>query len=395
MRTKMDKFRVALIISLTNLLISSSIWAQSPEKMSYQAVIRNSSNQLVTNQSIGMQVSIVKDSANGTAVYIETQTPVTNANGLVSIEIGTGTTSNDFSVINWSNGPYFIKTETDPASGTNYTITGTSQLLSVPYALHAKTAETLTGEITETDPVYSTSLASGITATDTTNWNNKLDSETDPVFTAWDKDYNDLTNKPSNATTSTDGFMSASDKTKLSGLANVNITGGWGISVMGIYPNISISNAQSFYLGQEYLDGIIFYLYTDSYGNQHGLVVSKTETTAQWQSTTSATNANRTEDGPYNTGLMVNSPAKTWVEGLGTGWYLPSVDELSLLWQNRYHVDKTARAIGSTLLSTADNYWSSTEYQTLYAWGVSFIYGYTERSYSKTLSYRVRGVRSF
>jgi hypothetical protein len=119
-------------------LLTATLWAQSPEKMSYQAVIRNSSDQLVTNQQVGMQMSILQGSESGAPVYIETQTPTTNANGLVTIEIGTGTTTDNFSAINWANGPYFIKTETDPAGGTNYTITGTSQLLSVPYALYAE-----------------------------------------------------------------------------------------------------------------------------------------------------------------------------------------------------------------------------------------------------------------
>lgn len=141
---------------LAAILLTASVFAQSPEKMSYQAVIRNSSDVLVTNQQLGMQISILQGSASGTAVYVETQTPTTNANGLVSIEIGTGTVvSGDFTTIDWANGSYFIKTETDLNGGANYTITGTSQLLSVPYALHAKTAETVTGGITETDPVYS------------------------------------------------------------------------------------------------------------------------------------------------------------------------------------------------------------------------------------------------
>ncbi|NOZ46899.1 MAG: DUF1566 domain-containing protein [Chlorobi bacterium] len=174
---------------LAAVLLTASVFAQTPEKMSYQAVVRDASDNLVTNTAIGMQISILQGSASGTVVYIETQTPTTNANGLVTIEIGTGTTADDFSAIDWTNGTYFIKTETDPTGGTNYTITGTSQLLSVPYALHAKTAENVTGTITETDPVFGTSVAGGITETDTANWNNKLDSytETDPEFTAWDK----------------------------------------------------------------------------------------------------------------------------------------------------------------------------------------------------------------
>jgi uncharacterized protein (TIGR02145 family) len=158
-------------------LLTICVIAQPPEKMSYQAIIRDAGNNLVKDQAIGMQISILQGTVDGASVYTETQTPTTNSNGLVSIEIGTGTTSDDFSAIDWTNGPYFIKTETDPAGGTNYTITGTSQLLSVPYALHAKSAESLSGTLPETDPVYGSSAASGITASDITNWNNKLDNE--------------------------------------------------------------------------------------------------------------------------------------------------------------------------------------------------------------------------
>ncbi|MBE9469141.1 MAG: fibrobacter succinogenes major paralogous domain-containing protein [Bacteroidetes bacterium] len=157
---------------LIALLLTTTLLAQSPEKMSYQAVIRNSSDALVTNTQVAMQISILQASAIGTAVYVETQTPTTNVNGLITIEIGTGTTTDDFSTIDWANGSYFIKTETDPAGGTNYTITGTSQLLSVPYALHAKTAESVTGIISETDPVYTASQAVNIIASDITNLGN-------------------------------------------------------------------------------------------------------------------------------------------------------------------------------------------------------------------------------
>ena len=125
-----------LIITLVYLLIGSSIFAQAPQKMSYQAVIRNTSGALVTSTSVGMKISILQGTLAGTVVYAETQTASTNANGLVSLEIGSGTIIiGTFSGINWGNGPYFIKTQTDPLGGTNYTIVGSSQLLSVPYAL--------------------------------------------------------------------------------------------------------------------------------------------------------------------------------------------------------------------------------------------------------------------
>lgn len=155
---------------LAAVLLTATGWSQSPQKMSYQAVVRNSSNALITNTQIGMRVSILQGSPTGTLIYQEIYhpNPQTNVNGLVTIEIGGGIPLiGTFSNIVWSFGPYFLKTEIDPAGGTNYTITGTSQLLSVPFAFHAKTAETSN----ETDPLFSASSAYGITNSDINKWN--------------------------------------------------------------------------------------------------------------------------------------------------------------------------------------------------------------------------------
>ncbi|MFT4740814.1 MAG: hypothetical protein ACI9XJ_002613 [Marivirga sp.] len=142
----MKNIYILLILCITSL----SSFAQAPEKMSYQAIIRDNAGQLINNQSIGMRVSVLQGTANGSATYSETQSATTNANGLVSIEIGTGNvTVGTFSSIDWSNGPYFILVETDPTGAENYTIVGTSQLLSVPFALHAKTAETVINDAVE------------------------------------------------------------------------------------------------------------------------------------------------------------------------------------------------------------------------------------------------------
>ena len=138
-------------IILTSFFITTGLLAQVPEKMSYQAVVRNGDNQLVTNQAIGMQISILEGSSTGTPVYVETHATTTNGNGLVTLEIGSGLiVSGNFSAIDWAHGMYYIKAETDPEGNANYTITGTSQLLSVPYALHAKTADSVTKAISET-----------------------------------------------------------------------------------------------------------------------------------------------------------------------------------------------------------------------------------------------------
>ncbi|MBP8782465.1 MAG: DUF1566 domain-containing protein, partial [Paludibacteraceae bacterium] len=316
-------------------------------------VIRNSSEALVTNTTVGMQISILQGSASGTAVYVETQSPTTNANGLVSLEIGVGTVvSGDFTTIDWANGPYFIKTETDPTGGTSYTITSTSQLLSVPYALHAKTAESVTGGITETDPIFGASVASGITGTDTTNWNNKQDQ----------------------------------------------LTAGTNITIVGNTISATGGSSNDFYLGQDTLGGIVFYIYIGSDGNQHGLIVNKNESTAQWQSSGTTTNATRSWDGAYNTGLMTSSPAADYVNGLTDGgftdWYLPSIDELSILWHNRFHANNALNAGGFTLLSNNASCWSSTEDTATFAFYFDFSLGYASSSY-KTNTYSVRAVRAF
>ena len=127
-----------IILVLLFCITTTTFFGQAPQKMSYQAVIRDASNVLVTSTAVGMQISILQGTSTGSSVYVEKQVPTTNTNGLVSLEIGTGAVvSGNFATINWAAGPYFIKTETDPTGGTSYTITGTSQLSSVPYALYA------------------------------------------------------------------------------------------------------------------------------------------------------------------------------------------------------------------------------------------------------------------
>lgn len=117
------------------LLLPFSLFAQIPNKMSYQAIIRNSSSILLINQTVGIRISILQGSVNGNVIFEETHSVSTNASGLISIEIGSGINlSGSIASINWANGPYFLKTETDPAGGSSYSISGTTPLISVPYA---------------------------------------------------------------------------------------------------------------------------------------------------------------------------------------------------------------------------------------------------------------------
>lgn len=132
--------RILITLTLFFSMLSAA-FAQAPQKFTYQAVVRDAGNVLVASQAVGVRISILQGGANGTMVYQETHTAVTNANGLMTLQIGGGTVMNgDFAAIDWATGPYFLKIETDPTGGTNYTIEGTQQLLSVPYALYAGNA---------------------------------------------------------------------------------------------------------------------------------------------------------------------------------------------------------------------------------------------------------------
>ncbi len=173
---------------ITSLFTSLSSLAQSPQKLSYQAIIRDAAGKLMQNSPVGVRLSIIQFSAGGTVIYTEHHDATTNVNGLVTLEIGAGVTGGNFSSIDWSNGPYFLKTETDPTGGTNYTIVGVSQLLSVPYAL------------------YSEKAGNGFSG-----------------------DYNDLYNKPV-----TDG-----SETRIQAGVNVSVTGS------GTIPNPYVINASS------------------------------------------------------------------------------------------------------------------------------------------------------
>lgn len=138
------------------LLIAVQAWGlvvcQSPEAMSFQAVIRDANSALVQNTQVGIQISVIQGNATGLPVYVERHTPTTNDNGLATIEIGNGSIiTGSFSNIDWTNGPYFLRTDTDLNGGANYTISGTSQLLSVPYALYAENSGNVTGHLNEID----------------------------------------------------------------------------------------------------------------------------------------------------------------------------------------------------------------------------------------------------
>ncbi len=148
----MKKLALLLFIVVHSFFL---IYAQVPEKINYQAVIRNASGDLLIDQDVGMKISILDALTGGNLLYSEEHNTSTNAYGQVELKIGTGSNvSTDFALIDWSSGDKYLKLEVDVAGGTSYQTIGTSQMLSVPFALYANNASK--AMLLGTDGVYST-----------------------------------------------------------------------------------------------------------------------------------------------------------------------------------------------------------------------------------------------
>jgi hypothetical protein len=346
----------------TALIITATVFAQAPKKISYQAVIRNTTNALVINHTVGMKISILQDSATGTSVYTETQTSVTNANGLVSIEIGGGiVVCGSFDSINWTNGLYFIKTETDYNGGTNYTISGTSQLLSVPYTLYANNG------ITAAEKIKLAAL------------NNADGSET-----------------------------------KINAGTNISLTGtGTIASPYVVYATAGGSSGFTHYIGEQFGGGVIFHLYKDNIGVEHGLIVALTDqSSAQAWSNVTITLIGPTAQSPWdglsNSNAIVGQTGHTssaaklcldLVSGGQNDWYLPSIQEFNLLLNNYYAVSKTLSNISGAAqltFNSVNSYWTSTEYNQSTAFYFLMCTGYLSiNAGSKNSPNYIRAVRTF
>ena len=333
---------------LAFILISFAALAQVPQLMSYQAVIRNATNDLATLTTVGMQISILQGSSTGTAVYVETQHPTTNANGLVSLSIGSGSViSGSFSQINWAAGPYFIKTETDLSGGSNYSITGVSQLMSVPFALYA---------------ANSTPGPAG----------------------------NSLLNGPSNPTPATGNNGDFYINTNTDTIFGPKTSGSWTSLTSLVGPKGPSGGYPVHYIGEQYGGGIVFYVYE---GGQHGLIAATADLSdpngITWDNPNVGSDVftNAQMDGllagKINTYLILaaqrtvvygtadNSAAYKSVSYNGgnfSDWYLPSKFELNLLYLQKAVIGGFDTKIGYPYLS-------STEFDTNNVWTQEFVAG--------------------
>ncbi len=130
-----------IFIGILSLFFLQTFYAQAPSIINYQAVIKDTNGDVVSNQNVAIQININQSTANGTTIYSERHTVIPSENGLIALEIGDGTTSDNFANISWGSDSYFLNVAIDLNNGTNYTDLGTQQLLSVPYALHANTSD--------------------------------------------------------------------------------------------------------------------------------------------------------------------------------------------------------------------------------------------------------------
>jgi len=353
-----------LILSLVALAtISLNSFGQAPEAFKYQAVVRDAGNLILNNQVVGIRLTIQQSTIGGVIVYSETFSPTTNAYGLVNLEIGTGTTSYDFTTIDWANGPYFMETSVDVTGGASYAVMGTSQLMSVPYALHANTAENVLNDQVDDADANPTNEIQTISRTGTT------------------------------VTLSNSGGAFED---------SVGVyTAGTGIDITNNV--VSTTSTCGLSIGDTYAGGIIFYL--DASGC-HGLISAPSDqsTGIQWfngsfTNTTAFGSCVGCGDG--NTSAIVYSQGAgsyaakicyDLVLGNSGDWYLPSIYELNLMFKNIGQGN--ALGLGNVGGFASVLYWSSTEVNNYGAWWQDFGNG-GQYLNDKNFTYNVRAIRAF
>lgn len=463
------------------LLFVEILFAQAPQGINYQAVIRNSSGAVLVSTNVTLRMSILQGTSSGTVAYAEKHSVSTNATGAVNVVIGQGTIlSGTFSNINWANGPYFIETAYDVNNSGAYTVLGTQQLMSVPYALYAANSGTpgptgpqgpqgIQGEqgpqgiqgpvgngfqngtingqmlywngsgwITINPGAYGQTLSfcNGIPT-----WGPCL-----PILTTSLVSNNLPSKAVSGGFISNDGGASIISRgivwntsSSPTIFLNTKTEDGIGIgsfssTLIGLLPNttyyirayatnsvgtsygneISFTTPNSIQVGSIYQGGIVAYILQSGdigyvEGQIHGIIAASNDQSigAEWGCSGYAINgadATTIGNGNQNTIDIVNSCATAntaaricynLVLNGYSDWFLPSIDELGKLYQNRSIVGEFSNS----------NYWSSSEASVwvypYHAWFFNFSNGSANNSNYyltdpvKPSLFRVRAVRSF
>jgi len=416
-----------LVLSLVAIAtISLSSYGQAPEGFKYQAVVRDAGNTILNNQAVGMQIEILQGGISGTPVYTESFTPTTNTYGLVNLEIGTGTTSDDFTIIDWANDTYFIRTSIDVTGGSSYSVMGTSQLMSVPYALYAKTSGNGAGATGPQGPAGNDGAvgatgAQGATGPQGPAGNDGAVGATGPQGPQGPAGADGIDGAigatgpqgPAGAN-GLDGAVGATGPQGPAGAdgqggvttagTNVTITGTG--TVGDPYVVNAASGTCGLSIGDTYQGGIIFYL--DASGC-HGLISAPSNPISpkQWY------NGSYVDTYAYGNGIGAGDGNSQGIRrwqgecsscyasefcldlffGGYDDWYLPSKYELNLMYENIGQGNALGLGnVGGFAESTY--YWSSTEIDNVFAWVQNFVNGgqYASGKYG---TYYVRAVRAF
>jgi len=307
-----------IFLPLILIFLAFSSMAQiPPQAFNYSGVARDASGNPLSNRALSVEIGILKASTTGPLQYSETHNVNTDQFGLFNLIIGAGSVqSGSMAAINWGNDNYFLRVAFDMNGGNNFTLLGTTQMLSVPYALHAGTAASLGGN------------------------------------------------------------------------------GGH-------------------YIGEKFGGGVIFHLYRDSTGTEHGLIVAPNDISIStaWDFTASCLAgtcvnvryAESTFDGSANTAAIlndVNSPntaaalCAAFNSGGYSDWYMPSLQELNMLWNNLFDVNRSMESMAGAQTMRFAVYWASTEIDAIGAWNFSFMTG--QASYwDKDETYHLRAIRKF
>jgi hypothetical protein len=308
--------RISLLLVFCVVLLSIAHAQVPPNAFNYSAVARNAAGDPIAASTIGIQITILKTSPTGASQYMENHFVNTDAFGLFNLVIGAGAVqSGNMATIDWSNDTYYLKVGMDANGGSSFVTMGTTQLLSVPYALYAKSA----------------------------------------------------------------------------GSVNGNTGGG----------------SFTHYIGEEFGGGVIFHLWKDAAGAEHGLIVDKVDLSnaQEWSNVyvSIGPSAQSTWNGLSNSNAIVGQAGHTSsaaalclnsTNGGYTDWYLPAIDELSLLSQSKFNINKSLSSIaGATVLINYYGYWSSSEIGN-YA-GELYIFDGTLFDMDKNLLSSVRAVRAF
>jgi uncharacterized protein (TIGR02145 family) len=436
------------IITLILIILTiSSLVGQVPNQFKYQALLRDSDGIVLKNENVDFKISIRKEGITGEIVFTEIHNLTTSNDGIVNLNIGS---IEDLSIINWHESNYFIEIKVDDI------LMGISQLLSVPYALHSKTADSISSSFTENDPIFNSSIASRITNNDISNWDNKLDSliEEDPLFNSsiakditqsdtsnWNSKLDNylevdpifdisiakgitaldtiIWNNKLDSYIEIDGDIRNEIQTISKDGLTVTLSNGGGSfqdsvfslsagAGLNIIDNvISVNGTGGHYIGELYEGGIVFFVYNNG---KRGLILSLEEMNGSngsiWGvASTDLIGCESSWNGYQNTSDLIdlgisNFPAaNSCVNYDGGGyldWYLPSIWELQLLYNSLFLINKVLEKDGnekSLGIELNQELWSSTESPIGNAYYLDVSKGITDIG-NQNLNKKIRAVRA-